>query len=192
MLKRRGFAALVPALLFGAALLGLPGATAAADLPAPEGAVVVTVAGNIRNTNRGAFDPEKDLFLKYHEVSFEKAAAFDRAMLEALGLHEVEIAFEGWAEPVRLQGPRLKDLVEAVGGEGQTVSLMALDGYASEIAWADLEALDWIVGIRQDGRDLGLGQRGPLWVVYSYPDGRKLTAEDELRWPWATFYIEIK
>ena len=192
MLKRRGFAGLVPALLFGAALLGLPGAAAAADLPAPEGAVVVTVAGNIQNTNRGAFDPEKDLFLKYHEVSFEKAAAFDRAMLEELGLHEVEIAFEGWPEPVRLQGPRLRDLVAAVGGEGATVSLMALDGYASEIAWADLEALDWIVGIRQDGRDLGLGQRGPLWVVYTYPDGRKLTADDELRWPWATFYIEIK
>jgi hypothetical protein len=29
-------------------------------------------------------------------------------------------------------------------------------------------------------------------VVYSYPDGRALTAEDELRWPWATFYIEIE
>jgi len=192
MLKRRGLAALVRAVLVGTVLLGPPGAAAAAELAAPEGAVVVTVAGNIQNTNRGAFDPEKDLFLKYHEVSFEKAAAFDRAMLEGLGLHEVEIAFEGWPEPVRLQGPRLRDLVAAVGGAGQTVSLMALDGYASEIAWADLEALDWIVGIRQDGRDLGLGQRGPLWVVYSYPDGRKLTAEDELRWPWATFYIEIK
>ena len=68
-----------------------------------------------------------------------------------------------------------------------------------EISWLwkfhavhhSVQALDWIVGIRQDGRDLGLGERGPLWVVYTYPDGRKLSTDDELRWPWATFYIEI-
>lgn len=174
------------------ASLVLPGIATAADLPAPEGAVVVTVAGNIANTNRGAFDADADLFLNYHGVSFDKAAAFDRAMLEALGMHEVEVAYEGGPAPVRVTGPRLADLVAAVGGEGETVSLMALDGFASEISRADLEALDWIVGIEQDGRPLGLGQRGPLWVVYTYPDGRALTADDEMRWPWATFYIEIR
>src|SRR3546814_6659251 len=93
------------------------------------------------------------LFLKYHDVSFDKAAAFDRAMLEELGMHAVEIAFEGGPAPVLVEGPRLKDLVAAVGGEGSTVSMMALDGYASEISWDELQALDWIVGIRQDGRD---------------------------------------
>src|SRR3546814_13399793 len=62
----------------------------AAELAAPEGAVVVTVAGAIENTNRGAFDPDRDLFLKYHDRSFTKAAAFDRAMLEGLGLHQVD------------------------------------------------------------------------------------------------------
>lgn len=175
------------------ALLGLAvPAPWAAELAAPQSAVVVTVAGAIQHTNRGPFDPNADFFLKYHEVSFEKAAAFDRPMLQQLGMHQVEIAFDGWPAPLRLEGPRLRDLVAAVGGAGQSVSLMALDGYASEISWADLEALDWIVGIRQDGRELGLGQRGPLWVVYTYPDGRKLTPDDELRWPWATFYIEIR
>src|SRR5690606_27644311 len=171
--------------------LALP-APRAAELAAPESAVVVTVAGAIEHTNRGPFDPEADFFLKYHEVTFEKAAAFDRPMLQELGMHEVEIALDGWPAPVRLEGPRLKDLVAAVGGSGKTISLMALDGYASEISWEDLETLDWIVGIRQDGKELGLGQRGPLWVVYIYPDGRRLTADDELRWPWATFYIEIR
>lgn len=175
------------------ALLGFAvPAPRAQELAAPQSAVVVTVAGAIQNTNRGPFDPTADLFLKYHEVNFAKAAAFDRDMLQQLGMHAVEIVFDDWPAPVRLEGPRLKDLVAAVGGAGQSVSLMALDGYASEISWDDLQALDWIVGIRQDGRDLGLGQRGPLWVVYTYPDGRKLSTDDELRWPWATFYIEIR
>src|SRR5690606_21599962 len=96
---------------------------AAADPAAPEGAVVVTVAGNVANTNRGAFDADADLFLNYHGVSFDKAAAFDRAMLEALGMHEVEVAYEGGPAPVRVAGPRLADLVAAVGGESETVSL---------------------------------------------------------------------
>src|SRR3546814_4897748 len=54
-------------LLLASLLLASPGVAAA--LPAPEGAVVVTVGGNIANTNRGAFDPDRDLFLKYHDVS---------------------------------------------------------------------------------------------------------------------------
>jgi hypothetical protein len=173
-------------------LLGLAAPSVqAAGLAAPEGAVVVTVAGSIENTNRPAFDADSDLFLKYHDRTFTKAAAFDRTMLEGLGLHEVVIDFEGWPAPVHLEGPRLKDLVAAVGGSGSGITLLALDGYASEISWTELETLDWIVGLKADGRPLGLGQRGPLWIVYSYPDGRPLTAEDELRWPWATFYIEI-
>ena len=174
----------------------------AADLARPEGAVVLTVAGAIERTNRGPFDPAADLFLKFHERSFDKAAAFDRAMLADLGMHAIEVEFDGWDEPVYLEGPYLRDLVATVGGpvsggtsvgaEEGGITLLALDGYASKISWHELRTLDWIVAIRQDGQPLGLGQRGPLWVVYTYPDGRALSAEDELRWPWATFYIEIR
>jgi hypothetical protein len=162
-----------------------------AELERPDFPVVVTLAGKIANTNRPPFDPTQDLFLKYHERSFDKAAAFDVPMLEALGLHEVEISVPEWPAPVTVEGPYLKDLLAAVGAEGVKVSLVALDGYASELNWPEIEALNWIVGLRADGKPLGLGQRGPLWVVYTHPDGRRLTAEDELRWPWATFYIEI-
>jgi hypothetical protein len=79
----------------------------------------------------------------------------------------------------------------AVGAGGKTATVVALDGFASEISWADISSLNWIVALKRDGAYLGLGQRGPLWIVYTYPDGRPLTAEDELRWPWAAFYIEI-
>lgn len=183
----RLLAALLSALLLGTVASG----ATAAGLEKPDDAVVLTVAGKIAHTNRGAFDPAKDLFLKYHDRQFSAAAEFDRDMLEDLGEHKVEISLPGSSAPLQIEGPRLKDLVAAVGGEGSTITLLALDGYASEISWEELESLNWIVGIEQDDREIGLGQRGPLWVVYTYPDGRALTAEDELRWPWATFYIEI-
>ena len=163
----------------------------AVELEAPKGPVVVTLAGAIANTNRPPYDEKSDLFLKYHEKSFAKAAAFDYAMLEALGTQQVEIKVPAWAVPVRLEGPRLADLLAAVGAEGKTVSLVALDGYASELTRDEVTALNWIVGIKRDGQYLGLGQQGPLWVVYTYPDGRVLSDDDELRWPWATFYIQV-
>jgi len=144
----------------------LAGPAAAGELEKPDFPVVVTVAGKIANTNCPPFDPNADLFLKYHERSFDKAAAFDIPMLEALGLHQVEVKIPEWPAPVTVEGPYLKDLLAAVGAAGDTVSLVALDGYASELNWSDVEALDWIVGIRADGKPLGLGHRGPLWMVY--------------------------
>lgn len=175
-----------------AAALLLTVAARAASLEEPASPVIVTVTGKVANTNRAAFDPAHDALLKYHERSFDKAAEFDLPMLEALGLHSVEVRIPEWPAPVTVEGPYLRDLLAAVGAEGDTISLVALDGYASELSKSDVEALDWIVGLRADGKPLGLGQRGPLWVVYTYPDGRALTAEDELRWPWATFYIEVE
>ncbi len=144
MIPLRAFALLFVPLVF--ALSAQP--LRAAELARPEGPVVVTVAGNIENSNRPAFDAARDLFLKYHERSFDKAAAFDTAMLEALGLHTVEIDLEAWPGPVYVQGPYLRDLLGAVGAKGKAITLVALDGYASEISWEDLQKLDWIVGIR--------------------------------------------
>ena len=42
-------------------------ALCAADTEAPAGPVVLTVAGNIANTNRPAYNEKRDVFLKHHE-----------------------------------------------------------------------------------------------------------------------------
>jgi len=46
--------------------------------------------------------------------------------------------------------------------------------------------------VKRDGRYLGIGQRGPLWLVYARRDGKAYTEADEQRWPWAAFLIEVK
>ena len=112
-------------------------------------------------------------------------------MLEGLGLHEVEIEFEGWPAPQVLQGPWLRDVLAAVGVEAGTVTALALDGFAVELTPDDIDAHDWLVAIKRNGAYLRLGQRGPVWIVYGSKDGAPLTAEEEARWPWAVFYIEV-
>ncbi|MSP67239.1 MAG: hypothetical protein EXQ96_03890 [Alphaproteobacteria bacterium] len=137
------------------------------------------MVGAIGATNRGPYDDFEDGFFKHHERRFAKAATFDLAMLEALGMHQVTVAYGKWPRPFRFAGPKLKDV-------------LALDGFASEIGAADLAAEDWMVVVKRDGRYLDIGQRGPLWIVYGRRDGRAISDEDEQRWPWAAFLIDVK
>jgi hypothetical protein len=173
-------------------LAALPFAARADALVEPAGPVVVTVVGAIEATNRGPFDAAADEFFAYHEYTFEKAAEFDLAMLEALGLQAATIAYDGWPAPIRFEGPLLADLLAAVGAHGATVTLVALDGYAERIAWAELDAYRWILATRGNGRFLGIGRHGPTWLVYDRGPEYRYTADDEARWPWAVFLIVVE
>ena len=168
------------------------GAATAADLAKPDGPVVLTVAGNIEATNRPAFDAFEDGFLNYHEKRFDKAAAFDRAMLEDLGLQRIEVGFETWPRTYRFEGPRLTDVLAAVGAADRTVTLFALDGYGVQVTPADRAAQSWVLALTRDGAPLHLGQRGPIWALYAPPGGRAATHDDEARWVWSVFYIEVE
>jgi hypothetical protein len=175
-----------------AVLLLVAGPDAARALEQPSGPVVVTIVGAISETNRGPFDEAEDEFFAYHEYRFEKAAAFDVAMLEAFGLHAATIAYDGWPAPIRFEGPRLKDLLDAVGATGSTVTAVALDGYAERIAWDELDRYDWILATRRDGHFMTIGRHGPAWLVYDRGAGHRYTADDEARWPWAVFLIVVE
>lgn len=161
-------------------------------LEAPKGPVVLTITGAIAEANRGKLDELEDGFLKFHEQNFEQAAAFDVAMLEALGTETVSINYDKWPGTVRVEGPRLNALLKAVAATGKTVSAMALDGFSVEISPEDLAAHNWLVAIKRNGKYLGIGDRGPVWLIYDPPNGKPITEEDELRWPWAVFAIDIK
>ena len=93
-------------------------ALCAADTEAPAGPVVLTVAGNIANTNRPAYNEKRDVFLKYHERTFDKAFEFDRVMLERLGVTQIRIEYERWDGPITFSGPRLAEVLKAAGWRG--------------------------------------------------------------------------
>ena len=57
---------------------------------------MLTIAGDISNANRAAFDETTDTLINYHDKTFEKAADFDIAMLESLGMHEAQFSIERW------------------------------------------------------------------------------------------------
>ena len=107
-------------------------------------------------------------------------------------MREVEVSYEDWPRPVRLSGPRLDDVLSAVGAEPEMITTLALDGFAADLSSDALRQEDWIVAIKLDGDYLNIGQRGPAWVVFDPGEDKSITAEEEGTWPWAAFFIEVK
>lgn len=179
----------VLALLFAA---GLSVSAAAAELPRPAGPVVLTVHGNIANSNRGAIDPFRDAFFNFGNVKFERAVAFDYAMLETLGMHKLRAKYETWPEWVDFEGPLLRDVVKAAGATGKTIRVFAMDNYGAEIPLAELEKYAVLLALKANGRWLGLGDRGPTWVVYPRDQHPELKAQDDAKWVWSAIRIDVE
>jgi hypothetical protein len=173
-------------------LAALPWATTstrAESRPPPNGPVILTVAGDIAQTNRGPSDPKLDGFLKYHEIEFKKAFVFDLAMLEEFPLTEIHCQPPQYSSSVTFQGPRLREVLKALEAEGASIKTRALDGFAVDLTAAQIAAKDWILATRADRRPFGIGDKGPIWLMHP-PSAEKVREDEEQGWPWAVFYIE--
>lgn len=156
----------------------------------PKEAVILTVAGDIAYTNRGAFDPKLDGFMKYHEIEFKKAHTFDIAMLEDFPMSEIKCQPPQYSSNVTFQGPLLRDVLKALGAERASIQTRALDGFAVDLTSEQVNAKDWILATRVNGKPFGIGGRGPVWMIHT-PSAEKVPEEEEKNWPWALFYIQV-
>ena len=182
--------------LFGAFVaLGLlaAGAASAQHLPEPAGPVVLTIKGSVDKTNRGPFDPFMDGLMNSHGVTgFQKAATFDVAMLEALGMKSLKVRYSDWPKGYTFEGPLLRDVLTAAGARGSTIRFLGLDGYEPEIPVTDAYNHDAVLAVKADGRYLGIGGRGPVWLVYPRDTDPKLKGMDDSKWLWAGFFMTVE
>lgn len=148
-----------------------------AAVPAPDGPVILTVSGRIQPPDGRA------------EI------AFDRAGLESLGV----VSFTSptsWTDGTTIfEGVLLKNVLEAVqiAPDSKELLLTALNDYQAVIPVED--ALDWpvILAFRENGRELSVRDRGPLWVVYpSHLDERFATRLYLSRWVWQLASISVR
>ncbi len=79
---------------------------------------------------------------------------------------QVEVTTELKDETVTFTGVRINDLLSAAGAEGETLSLVADDGYTGEVKLADIAGCDeCIVAIEKDMlRAVLPGQPTKVWV----------------------------
>lgn len=189
------FAYEIRCLVVGLALFLPVGAVqlSAAEVAAPQGAVILTIAGKINTWNRGAFDDVLDGYHKHHRFNFERAMTFDRAMLKALPQAQATAHPSITKKPTVFEGPRFTSILNAAGVDGaKSIALIALDGYTVELTPEDLNKQNLILAMSADGKPLGIGQHGLLWLVHSPAKGVKPSEEEFTKWGWAIFFIEVR
>jgi hypothetical protein len=176
--------------IVAAVALGLTATAAFADQKAaPSGSAMLTVAGKTAHWNRGAMAPERDSLMKQRNISFERAMTFDSTMLGALPQHELQVvtpAGEG-----TFSGPLLTDVLKASGAEAGKVRLIGLDGSDAELKPEELNGQNWILALVVDGKPVGIGDFGPLWLMHKPDSGKAPSKEEMERWVWSVFYIEV-
>ena len=165
-----------------------------AEMPAPEGHVLLTLGGAVTETNLPARDENAGGLLGYLEVVHNGAAGFDAAMLDALDQTEITIPY-GPPEHVRVytfSGPLLSDVMIMAGAEGKTAKPMALDGYQSEIPWDSISTHQPIVATHADGNPMGIGGYGPTMIVFPPTDDEDLAQTQSGQQVWAIAYIDVE
>ena len=152
----------------------------------------LTVIGKIENSNRSGFDEFADVFFKFREKEFSKAFEFTYSDLAALPQVTVSAKAEKWPAEVQATGPRLADVLKAAGASPEAkLGLVALDGYTIELETADRRAQDWVLAIAYNGKPLGLGGRGPVWLLHD-TGGGVVSSDAEGQWVWSVFVIEVE
>mgnify|MGYP003649708220 CR=1 FL=1 len=144
-------------------------------LEVPEGPVILVVSGKVGLPNVG------------------DEAHFDKAMLEALGLHET-ITRTPWHDGVmRFSGPLGRAILEAAGAEGENARVIALNEYAATVPISDFENYDVILAMQADGKVLRIRDQGPLFVIYPFDKHSELLNEEIFsRSVWQVARIDVE
>lgn len=152
-----------------------PAPLSADELAAPEGAVILTLTGEISRTNAPG------------------AARFDRAMLEALGM-ETLVSHTNWETgPQTFEGVPVEAVLEAAGAHGSRAYCVALNDYVVEIPLSDFTDYRVLLALKMNGAYIRIRDKGPLWIVYPRDQHPELDRpEIWRRWIWQLERIEIR
>ncbi len=119
-------------------------------LTAPAGKPVLTIAGNISESNSPA------------------GAAFDLKMIEALGVNGFETTCPWYDGAMKFEGPLMRKLLETVGAKGSVLSVQALNDYTTDIPMDDFSKFDAVLAVKRNGEYMPVRDKGPLFIVYPY------------------------
>jgi hypothetical protein len=119
-------------------------------LDKPQGQVVLSLTGRVRQANQGA------------------RADFDMGMLEALPQQTLTTRTPWFAQARRFTGPLLRDVLAAAGAHGTALRLLALNDYRVDMPMDDAQRHDVVVARLIDGQAMAVRDKGPLFVIYPF------------------------
>lgn len=140
------------------AVLGLAGAVALASgrparsaaLAMPQGKVVLSVSGLIKETNKNG------------------VAELDMTMLEAIGTASFVTTTPWYNTPMTFAGVPMARLLDYLGASGTTITAYALNDYKTDIPIEDFRKFPVLLATKRDGAYMPVRDKGPLFIVYPY------------------------
>ncbi|WP_428033680.1 molybdopterin-dependent oxidoreductase [Amphritea sp.] len=146
----------------------------AGSLPQPEGPVILTISGNIQNTQDG------------------QTARLDLAQLQQLKSDTFTLQTR-WSDSVKsYHGPLLSAVLNYVGAAGKQIRLTALNDYSVEIELDYVDQFEPILAWSEDGQQLSIRNKGPLWLILPHHKFPELLGEIHTgRMIWQLSQIEI-
>ncbi|WP_271947491.1 hypothetical protein [Ruegeria faecimaris] len=165
-----------------------------AEMPAPQGHVLITLGGSVEKTNLPARGAEDGGLLGYLEVTHDGAAGFDATLLDSLDQVEITIPYgtEDNQRDITFSGPLLSDVMVIAGAEGKTAKPMAMDGYQAEIPWHSISTYQPILATHADGAPMGIGGYGPTMIVFPPTDDAEAAQDQTGQQVWALAYIGVE
>ena len=144
-------------------------------LQAPQDTVILKVTGKLAVTNDG------------------EAASFDRAMLASLPQTTLTSYTDWTSGEQTFTGVLLKDLLERIGAEGDSVNAIALNDYTAEIPWDDLGRFRVLLALTRNGAEMSVRDKGPIWIIYPNdqpPGSTPFQHNDKMVWQLARLNVE--
>jgi len=166
-------------------------AASAASAPQPSGMVLLTVGGFVGKSNRGALDPKRDSLLAALKVGFKHGFAYDRAMLLELPQGTVTAQPTEFDKPATFSGPLLREVLGHIEAAQAKTTFVAADGYTGYLMPEDIKRSDWILALSADGKPLGIGQQGPVWLLNTRAKGETVGKDRRGSHVWAVVYIHV-
>ena len=146
----------------------------AVGLAQPQGPVVLTVFGNITHTNGDGI------------------ARFDRAMLAALEQRSTTVNTPWFDGPRDFDGPLAAAILDAVGANGSTMRVIALNEYSANVPIDDARSFPVVFATHLNGEVMSVRDKGPLFLIYPFDEFPDLFNEVYFgRSVWQITQIEV-
>ena len=135
--------------------------------------------------------PEGQTLLEVADA--DKVVAFDRQMLETLGMNEIETTTD-WTQGVqRFSGPKLADVLAAADVLGGELSAAAINDYTVAIPRDFAERHGAMLALSMNGRPMSVRGKGPIWLVFPRDDDEALQrTEVNAYWIWQLARIDVR
>ncbi|MGC3936171.1 molybdopterin-dependent oxidoreductase [Roseobacter sp. EG26] len=117
---------------------------------------------------------------------------FDLAALKALPVASFETTTIWTTGLQSFDGVSLITLLEHVGASGSTIRAVALNDYAVSIPVSDAVEGGPIIAYANNGKEMSIRDKGPLWIIYPFDDNEAYKSEETYsRSIWQLDRIEI-